>query len=126
MVGNTPVDVLFAPHPKRNPTHGLNWLEEVLGSAQRSIDMALFVFSAQQLADVLQEQANQGIRIRLIADPGFASRSFSECWISWGWRCRIAIASWKPTINRFSNRCAKSAPHASPVATNCITIRRDR
>ena len=78
MVGRTPVEVLFAPHPKRNPAHGLNWLAELLGSAQRSIDMALFVFSAQQLADVLQEQASQGIRIRLLADPGFASRSFSE------------------------------------------------
>ena len=78
MVGRTPVEVLFAPHPKRNPAHGLNWLAELLGSAQRSIDMALFVFSAQQLADVLEERANDGVKIRLVADPGFASRSFSE------------------------------------------------
>ena len=40
--------------------------------------MALFVFSAQQLTNVLRELIEQGVAIRLIADPGFASRSFSE------------------------------------------------
>ena len=78
MVGDTRIDVLFAPHPKRHTDHGLNWLSQLLATASRSIDMALFVFSAQQLADVLQEQARKGVRIRLVADPGFASRSFSE------------------------------------------------
>ena len=78
MVGDARVEVLFAPHPKRNPEHGLNWLAQQLGSARRSIDMALFVFSAQQLADELQERVTDGVKIRLVADPGFASRSFSE------------------------------------------------
>jgi phosphatidylserine/phosphatidylglycerophosphate/cardiolipin synthase-like enzyme len=49
-----------------------------LGEARKSIDMALFVFSAQQLADALQRRVNAGLQIRLIADPSFASRSFSE------------------------------------------------
>ena len=40
--------------------------------------MALFVFSAQQLTNVLQGQIEQGVEIRLVADPGFASRPFSE------------------------------------------------
>ena len=40
--------------------------------------MALFVFSAQQLTNALREPIEQGIKIRLIADPGFASRPFSE------------------------------------------------
>ncbi|WP_369792022.1 phospholipase D-like domain-containing protein [Synechococcus sp. WH 8109] len=40
--------------------------------------MALFVFSAQQLTNVLREQIKRGIEIRLVADPGFASRPFSE------------------------------------------------
>ncbi|WP_353616567.1 phospholipase D-like domain-containing protein [Synechococcus sp. A15-24] len=77
-VGNVEVEVLFAPHPKRNADHGLNWLAALLASAKNQIDMALFVFSAQQLADVLEERANDGVKIRLVADPGFASRSFSE------------------------------------------------
>ena len=78
MVGDARVEVLFAPHPKRNPKHGLNWLARQLRAARRSIDMALFVFSAQQLADELQERVTDGVKIRLVADPGFASRSFSE------------------------------------------------
>jgi phosphatidylserine/phosphatidylglycerophosphate/cardiolipin synthase-like enzyme len=77
-VGDVEIEVLFAPHPKRNPSHGLNGLAALLASAKHQIDMALFVFSAQQLANVLEERANDGVKIRLVADPGFASRSFSE------------------------------------------------
>ena len=40
--------------------------------------MALFVFSAQQITNVLRERIKQGVEIRLVADPGFASRPFSE------------------------------------------------
>ena len=40
--------------------------------------MALFVFSAQQLTNVLRDQIERGVEIRLVADPGFASRPFSE------------------------------------------------
>jgi phosphatidylserine/phosphatidylglycerophosphate/cardiolipin synthase-like enzyme len=36
------------------------------------------VFTAQQLADALERRVNAGLQIRLIADPSFASRSFSE------------------------------------------------
>ena len=54
MVGATRVDVLFAPHRKGDLNHGLNWIEEQLDEARTSIDMALFVFTAQQLADALQ------------------------------------------------------------------------
>ena len=78
MVGNTRVEVLFSPHRKRHPNHGLNWLADQLSSAQRNIDLALFVFSAQQLTSVLRERVEAGVRVRLVADPGFASRPFSE------------------------------------------------
>ena len=36
------------------------------------------MFSAQQLTNVLQEKIRQGVEIGLVADPGFASRPFSE------------------------------------------------
>jgi phosphatidylserine/phosphatidylglycerophosphate/cardiolipin synthase-like enzyme len=78
MVGETSVDVLFAPHRKRDLNHGLNWIEQQLDEASKTIDMALFVFTAQQLADALERGVNAGLQIRLIADPSFASRSFSE------------------------------------------------
>ena len=78
MVGNTRIDVLFAPHRQRDPLHSLNWLDNQLSTALRSIDLALFVFSAQQLTSVLQERVEAGVEVRLVADPGFASRPFSE------------------------------------------------
>ena len=77
-VGDIRVDVLFSPHPKRDRRHGLNLLANQLKTAKESIDMALFVFSAQQLTNALREQIEQGVEIRLVADPGFASRPFSE------------------------------------------------
>jgi len=40
--------------------------------------MALFVFSAQSIADTLQVKASERVKIRLLADRGFASRPYSE------------------------------------------------
>ena len=77
-VGNSEVAVLFTPHSKHDPNNGLNWISTLLSSAKQHVDMALFVFSAQQLADVLQVRAEAGVKIRLLADRGFASRSYSE------------------------------------------------
>ncbi|WP_399244350.1 MULTISPECIES: phosphatidylserine/phosphatidylglycerophosphate/cardiolipin synthase family protein [Synechococcales] len=78
MVGPTRVEVLFAPQRRRDPANGLSLLAERMSQAQTSLDMGLFVFSAQILADRLAELQQRGVRIRLLADPGFASRSFSE------------------------------------------------
>jgi phosphatidylserine/phosphatidylglycerophosphate/cardiolipin synthase-like enzyme len=77
-IGTTEVEVLFTPHQRRDPTNGLTWLEQQLGGVRRRIDLALFVFSAQNLADAMAGLQQRGVQIRLLADPGFASRSFSE------------------------------------------------
>ena len=77
-VAGTPVEVLFAPHRRADPNHGLAWLETRLAGVRRRLDLALFVFSAQNLADRLQELHGRGVKIRLLADPGFAGRPFSE------------------------------------------------
>ncbi|MEY3963454.1 MAG: hypothetical protein RLZZ106_709 [Cyanobacteriota bacterium] len=78
MVGNTPVEVLFAPHRPSDPNNGLNLIGSTLAAAQQRVDMALFVFSAQALTDVIAGLQARGVQLRLLADPGFASRSFSE------------------------------------------------
>jgi len=78
MVAGTPVQVLFAPHRRNTAHHGLVWLAQLLSQSQSSLDMGLFVFSAQNLADGLAALQSRGVRIRLLADPGFANRSFSE------------------------------------------------
>ena len=72
------IDVLFPPHSPKDAGHGLNLIGRTLNAAQQTIDMALFVFSAQSLTNVLTERHNAGVAIRLLADPSFASRSFSE------------------------------------------------
>ena len=77
-VGGASIEVLFTPHARKHPRHGLIWISEQLRRARKRVDMALFVFSAQALADVLQAQAKQGTSIRLLADRGFASRFYSE------------------------------------------------
>ncbi|QPN68024.1 phospholipase [Synechococcus sp. CBW1006] len=78
IVQGTPVQVLFAPHRRSDPDNGLIWLGQLLAQAQRRIDLALFVFSAQNLTNVLAQQHQNGVAMRVLADPGFANRSFSE------------------------------------------------
>jgi phosphatidylserine/phosphatidylglycerophosphate/cardiolipin synthase-like enzyme len=78
MVGGQQVQVLFAPHRRDDPNQGLLLLASTLEEARQRVDLALFVFSAQSLTDVIAELHGRGVAIRLLADPGFASRSFSE------------------------------------------------
>ena len=78
LVGTTPVQVLFASHRRDDPNNGLALIASSLQQAQRQIDMALFVFSAQSLTTVIANRQQNGVKIRLIADAGFASRPFSE------------------------------------------------
>ena len=117
-VGNIRVDVLFSPHPKRDRNHGLNLFAKQLKAAKEGIDMALFVFSAQQLTNVLREQINRGVEIRLVADPNFASSPFSEALDLLGvslpdHTCKVEAG------NQPLNQAYKgSAPRASPAATS--------
>jgi phosphatidylserine/phosphatidylglycerophosphate/cardiolipin synthase-like enzyme len=77
-VGDATVQVLFAPHRRSDPHHGLQLIGDTLATARQRLDMALFVFSAQALTDRIAELQQRGVQLRLLADPGFASRSFSE------------------------------------------------
>ena len=77
-VGSMNVSVMFPPHAKTHSSHGIDVIEDQLGGAKKTIDLALFVFSAQQLTNKLAERISAGVKLRLLADPGFASRSFSE------------------------------------------------
>ena len=48
-VADIRMDVLFSAHPRKDRNHGLHLSEKQLRAVKESIDMALFVFSAQQL-----------------------------------------------------------------------------
>jgi phosphatidylserine/phosphatidylglycerophosphate/cardiolipin synthase-like enzyme len=77
-IGSTSVEVLFSPHRRRDPHNGLLWLEQQLAGVKQRLDLSLFVFSAQNLADRLQQLQRRGVHLRLLADPGFAHRGYSE------------------------------------------------
>ncbi len=77
-VGATPVAVLFAPHRRTDPNHGLALINSLLAGAKHQVDLALFVLSDQSIANTLDQLQRRGVKIRLLADPGFANRSFSE------------------------------------------------
>ena len=74
-VGDAKVEVFSLP-TQGNPNHGLNVLAEHLLKAE-SIDLALFVFPRSNSPMCCGTGGSRGPD-RLIADPGFASRPFSE------------------------------------------------
>ncbi|WNC44740.1 phospholipase D-like domain-containing protein [Thermosynechococcus sp. GLH187] len=79
-VGDAMVTVRFSPTPRSQPwaasTNGL--IGQTLNRSRQKIDMALFVFSDQELSYVLEERHNQGVKIRALIDSGFIYRDFSE------------------------------------------------
>ncbi|XFA73210.1 phospholipase D-like domain-containing protein [Thermosynechococcaceae cyanobacterium Okahandja] len=80
MVGDAAVAVRFSPtsrsHPWSESTNGL--IGQWLARARQQIDLALFVFSDQELANVLEERHERGVQIRALIDEGFIYRDFSE------------------------------------------------
>ena len=79
-VGNSSLIIQFSPSSKT-----LNWeqtsnglIGQTLANAEQAVDLALFVFSEQPLADILQNRHQEGIAIRALIDPQFAFRSYSE------------------------------------------------
>ncbi len=79
-LGDSKLTVAFSPHsPKQIWTRTSNGLiGKQLDNASKSVDMALFVFSEQRLANILENRHQQGIKIRTLIDPGFAYRPYSE------------------------------------------------
>ena len=79
-VGTTPITVQFSPLSPSEPwlrsTNGT--IAQVLATATRSVDLALFVFSDQGLANTLQTRSQAGVSIRALIDRSFAFRYFSE------------------------------------------------
>jgi competence ComEA-like helix-hairpin-helix protein len=80
MVGNTQVEVQFSPTARSVPwqqsSNGL--IGQTLSSASKSVSMALFVFSDQQLVDLLETTHQRQVEIKALIEPGFAYRPYSE------------------------------------------------
>jgi len=79
-VGDSNITVQFSPTSKRQPwklsSNGL--IAQTIAQANQSVDLALFVFSEQGIADALQGASQRGTRIRALIDPSFAFRPYSE------------------------------------------------
>jgi phosphatidylserine/phosphatidylglycerophosphate/cardiolipin synthase-like enzyme len=79
-VSGIKITVQFSP----TSSH-LNWEEstngliaETLKKSTRSVKAALFVFSDQKIADVLEKRHNAGVEMGFLVEPKFAYRDYSE------------------------------------------------
>jgi phosphatidylserine/phosphatidylglycerophosphate/cardiolipin synthase-like enzyme len=79
-VGNSKVTVNFSPISPTKPweisSNGL--ISKTLNQSNRSVDLALFVFSDQKIADTLKSKHNSGVKIRALIDPNFIFQYYSE------------------------------------------------
>ncbi|MBD2664632.1 hypothetical protein B6N60_01972 [Richelia sinica FACHB-800] len=80
ILGDHQVTVNFSPISSsqswNQSSNGL--IGQTLDSATQSVDLALFVFSEQRLANILENRHNQGVEIRALIEPQFAYRNYSE------------------------------------------------
>jgi competence ComEA-like helix-hairpin-helix protein len=106
-IGSTQVEVQFSPSPSAiawdQSSNGL--ISRTLVNAKKTLQMALFVFSDQQLVNRLEPVHRAGIELQALIDPGFAYRSYSEALDMMGVAlqddCQIEADNrlWQPAIS---------------------------
>ncbi|MGB3298905.1 MAG: phospholipase D-like domain-containing protein [Phormidesmis sp.] len=74
------ITLQFSPLSPKNPwNESVNGLiSQTLSQSKSSIDLALFVFSEQRIANQLETQSQAGTQLRVLVDPAFVYRSYSE------------------------------------------------
>jgi phosphatidylserine/phosphatidylglycerophosphate/cardiolipin synthase-like enzyme len=79
-LGETKITMQFSPTSPTQPwTKSSNGLiGKYLNSATKSVYMALFVFSEQRLVNILETRHQESVNIRVLIEPQFAYRSYSE------------------------------------------------
>ncbi|GAB4381842.1 MAG: DUF655 domain-containing protein [Elainellaceae cyanobacterium] len=106
---NSSVTVQFSPTSSRLPwqqsVNGL--IGKTLEQATRTVDLMLFVFSEQKISNLLQADAQKGVQIRALIDPGFAYRDYSEALDLMG----VSLA------NKQCRYEAENQPWSRPIAT---------
>ena len=79
-LGNSKITIHFSPisptEPWSNSSNGL--IAKTLSTSTKTVDLALFVFSDQQLANILEERHHQNVQVRALIEPQFAYRPYSE------------------------------------------------
>ena len=79
-VGNTTVTVQFSPTSASQPweTSSNGLIGQTLKKANQSVELGLFVFTEQKLADILENSHQKGVKISALIEPEFAFRYYSE------------------------------------------------
>jgi competence ComEA-like helix-hairpin-helix protein len=79
-VGDATVSVKFSPTPAGIPwelsSNGL--IGQTLSKSRKTVDLALFVFSDQHIADRLETVVQKGASLRVLIEPTFAFQYYSE------------------------------------------------
>jgi phosphatidylserine/phosphatidylglycerophosphate/cardiolipin synthase-like enzyme len=79
-LGDSQIKINFSPisptQPWINSSNGV--INQTLETATKSVDMALFVFSEQRLANTLENRHQENVEIRALIDQNFAYRPYSE------------------------------------------------
>jgi competence ComEA-like helix-hairpin-helix protein len=79
-VGDAKVQVKFSPTPSDIPwefsSNGL--IAKTLAHSRKTIDLALFVFSDQQIANQMEPIVKRGSSVRALIEPTFAFQYYSE------------------------------------------------
>lgn len=79
-LNNADITLKFSPnstlYPWTKSSNGL--INQALEQASLSVDLALFVFSEQKLANTLENRHEKGVAVRVLIDPDFVFNSYSE------------------------------------------------
>lgn len=107
-VGKGTVTIRFSPTSPTQPwqTSSNGFISQTLETAQKEVDLALFVFSDQEIANTLEKQHQKGVKIKALIDSDFFSRPYSEAMdmlgIELSTKCQIE-ANNKPWQNPISS-----------------------
>ncbi|WP_238993728.1 phospholipase D-like domain-containing protein [Calothrix sp. PCC 6303] len=112
-LGSSQITINFSPisptQPWINSSNGI--INQTLEMATESVDMALFVFSEQRLANTLENRHQENVDIRAIIDRNFAYRPYSEALDMMG----VVL----------SNKCkyeANNQPWKNPISTVAVPV----
>lgn len=114
-LGDTTISVQFSPTSAKLPwnqsTNGL--IGKTLNTAAQSVNLALFVFSDQRLANILETDHQKGVEVKALIDPDFAYRPYSEALdmmgVALGNKCKFE-ANNHPWLNPISTAGVPQLP----------------
>ncbi len=85
-VGDAKVIVKFSPDRRRidyfSTSNGL--IANTLKTANKSIDLALFVFAEPYFGNLIEERYEQGVKVRALVERSFAYREYATTLDMWG------------------------------------------